>query len=403
MKFIDKRISESYCQVYIILDLKEKNSILNSIKEELLFFKKEEIKDQIKLYSSINKNNSSVYSFEKIKMLKQQLDNMNIKNTTFANEEIQEYIDEYLQKDLINHIEKLEIIPTLAHDSNIIGNINDNNPLTIVFSFSYIPKSFEMKYPKMKGNCYLFTSKDIDMIQTELLISNKMFNKRRVLYSTEFSDLTFSYMCEDDMRFNLCMDISEIESKFQIDRNELIGLNRNKYLIENKLGKKCLINIDEIYDKDVYDITDEIVKQINYLNTKTIKELRKKIEEIFSFIYNVNSNVISIIQSIAKLNDFNIDDYVINHYKKIMQTELDDKQYEEMKLSFVTAYIFGNFEINIEKYFFYIEQEYKLLYQIKRPEDEMTFEEYFSMKAPYYGLYEYFRQINLVTERSYDE
>ena len=60
-------------------------------------------------------------------------------------------------------------------------------------------------------------------------------------------------------------------------------------------------------------------------------------------------------------------------------------------------------EINIEKYFFYIEQEYKLLYQIKKPENEMSFEEYFSMKAPYYGLYEYFRQIDLVTERSYDE
>ena len=404
MKFIDKKISDSYYQVYIIFDLKEKKSILNSIKEELVYLKKEELKDQIKLYNSINKNGNSSYSFEKIKELKQQMDNMTIKNTTFANEEMQGYVDDYLQKDLVNHIEKLNIIPTLAYESTIIGNMNDNNPLTMVYSFSYIPKSFEMKFPKMKGNSYLFTSKDIDMIQTELLISNKMFNKRRVLYSTEFSDLTFSYMCEDDMKFNLCMDISEIESKFQIDRNELIGLNRNKYLIKNRLGKKCLINIEEIYDKDVYDITDEIVKKINYLNTKTIKELRKKIDEVFSFIYNVNSNVVSIIQSIARINDFNIDDYVIDHYKKIIEADdLDDKLYEEMKLSFVTGYIFGNFEINIEKYFFYIEQEYKLLYQIKKPEDEMSFEEYFSMKAPYYGLYEYFRQIDLVTERSYDE
>ena len=135
-----------------------------------------------------------------------------------------------------------------------------------------------------------------------------------------------------------------------------------------------------------------------------IKELRKKIDEVFSFIYNVNSNVVSIIQNIARINDFNIDDYVIDHYKKIIEADdLDDKLYEEMKLSFVTGYIFGNFEINIEKYFFYIEQEYKLLYQIKKPENEMSFEEYFSMKAPYYGLYEYFRQIDLVTERSYDE
>ena len=171
-----------------------RSGILNSIKEELVYLKKEELKDQIKLYNSINKNGNSSYSFEKIKELKQQMDNMTIKNTTFTNEEMQGYVDDYLQKDLVNHIEKLNIIPTLAYESTIIGNMNDNNPLTMVYSFSYIPKSFEMKFPKMKGNSYLFTSKDIDMIQTELLISNKMFNKRRVLYSTEFSDLTFSYM-----------------------------------------------------------------------------------------------------------------------------------------------------------------------------------------------------------------
>jgi len=44
-----------------------------------------------------------------------------------------------------------------------------------------------------------------------------------------------------------------------------------------------------------------------------------------------------------------------------------------------------------------------LLYQIKKPDEEMTYEEYINFKAPYYALYEYFRQKNLVTERSYDE
>ena len=112
MKFIDKKISDSYYQVYIIFDLKEKKSILNSIKEELVYLKKEELKDQIKLYNSINKNGNSSYSFEKIKELKQQMDNMTIKNTTFTNEEMQGYVDDYLQKDLVNLIEKLNIIPT---------------------------------------------------------------------------------------------------------------------------------------------------------------------------------------------------------------------------------------------------------------------------------------------------
>ena len=200
------------------------------------------------------------------------------------------------------------------------------------------------------------------------------------------------------------MDISEIESKFQIDRNDLVGLQRNKYLLKNKDNQNCIISIKEIYDKDVYDITDEIVKKINYLNTKTVKELRNKIDDVFSFIYNINSNVMSILQNMAKINNFKIDNYVTEHYQKIMEVdEITDQIYEDIKISYITSYIFATSDITIDEYFFYLEQEYKLLYQVKKPEDEMTFDEYVNMKAPYYALYEFFRQKKLVTERSYNE
>ena len=77
--------------------------------------------------------------------------------------------------------------------------------------------------------------------------------------------------------------------------------------------------------------------------------------------------------------------------------------YEDIKISYITSYIFATSDITIDEYFFYLEQEYKLLYQVKKPEDEMTFDEYVNMKAPYYALYEFFRQKKLVTERSYNE
>ena len=404
MKFIDKPISDSYYQIYIILDSKEKKEIVTYIKEQLMIPKKEELKEQIKLFKSINENSNSEQSLEKLNKLKEEFKLLSIDNITYKTSELESYICDYIQKDVIEHTESLNIIQVFSQDNNFIGNISDNNPLTIVYSFCYISKNYNMKYPKTKGNAYLFTSKDIDMIQTEMLIANKFYDKHKVLYSTEFSDLHFSYMCEDDMKLNLYMDISEIEGKFHIDRKELIGLERNKYLIKNKDNQNCIINIKEIYDKNVFDMTDEIAKKINYLNTKTTKELRKKIEEVYSYIYNINSNVTSILQNIVRINDFNIDDYVLDHFKKTTELEsIDEQTYEEMKLNFVTNYIFGICDINIEKYFFYLEEEYKLLYRVKKPDDELTFEEYFNMKAPYYALYEFFRQKNLVTERSYNE
>lgn len=404
MKFIDKKISDTYFQIYILIDSKEKKNIINLVKNDLLVFEKEQLQEQMNLYKSISKNTNSEQSLEKYNKIKKDLDNLNINNVSFNKEDLENGLCDHILKDIIMHLEELDIIQVLVQDTSIIGSLTDNNPLTVVYSFCYIPKDIKIKYPIQKGNAYLFTKKDIDMIQTEMLIANKLYKKHKVIYSTEFSDLLFSYMCEDDMRFDLYMDISEIESKFQIDRNDLVGLQRNKYLLKNKDNQNCIISIKEIYDKDVYDITDEIVKKINYLNTKTVKELRNKIDDVFSFIYNINSNVMSILQNMAKINNFKIDNYVTEHYKKIMEVdEITDQIYEDIKISYITSYIFATSDITIDEYFFYLEQEYKLLYQVKKPEDEMTFDEYVNMKAPYYALYEFFRQKNLVTERSYNE
>jgi len=354
MKFIDKKISNTYYQIYIIIDGKEKKNIINLVKQDLLIYQKEQLQEQISLYKSIVKNTNSELSIEKYHQLKHELENLNLDNIICDNKDLEEGLGDNILKDVIEHIEKLNIIQVLSQDTSIIGSLIDHNPITVIYSFCYISKNHNIKFPLKKGNPYLFTNKDIDMIQTEILIANKFYKKHKVIYSTEFSDLQFSYMCEDDMKFNLYMDISEIESRFHIDRNELIGLERNKYLLKNKENKNCIINIKEIYDKEVYDITDEIVKKINYLNTKTVKELRQKINDIFSFIYNINSNVTSTLQNLADINDFEIDSYVQEHYKKISGNEYNDDMYEDIKMNYITSYIFANFECTIEEYFFYL-------------------------------------------------
>ena len=53
MKFIDKKISNSYYQIYIILDSKEKKEIITFIKQQILSLKKDELKEEIKLFKSI--------------------------------------------------------------------------------------------------------------------------------------------------------------------------------------------------------------------------------------------------------------------------------------------------------------------------------------------------------------
>lgn len=407
MKFIDKKISNSYSQMYLILSANEKKEFVKKAKDNLIQRKKQEVDNEIELYRNIKKTSQSEKSQKMIDKFIKKRDSINIENCNFDNTEIEEEILELLFMDIFNHIDNLGIAQVFNPECNFIGNINDNNSITLVYSYVYIDlQNYELKFPTKKGNGYLFTSKEVQMILTEMMIANKLYKKEKVLKVSEFSDLLFSYMCEDDMQFNLYMDISEIENKFNIDRYEIIGLDRNKYLVKNGDGNNCVLNIKEIYDKKVYEINDEHVKTINFMGSKTVKELRKNIEQVFSFVYNINSNVTSVLENIADVNDFYIDEYSYKHFCECVGYDhdtIDDDAIKEMKMSFITTYIFSKYEINIDKYYMYLEQEYNLLYKIKKPEDDKTFEDYLNMKASYYALYELFRTKNLVTERSFNE
>lgn len=405
MKFIDKKITDSYYQIYIILDFKEKKNIAKKIRENELKFQKDELKKQIKLYRGISKKSNNELSETRYKLFQKQYDELTIDNISLDKVDIANEVCDYIIGDIFNHIDSLNIIQVLKQDISVIGSLDDSSPFTLIYSFPYISYDYDMKYPTEKGIPYIFSKNDIDKIQTEMLIANKFYESKKVLYATEFSDLLFSSMCEDNMIMKKRMDIAEIEGILHLDEDQLVGLQRNRYEFVNNNNQKCLIDIKEIYDKEVLDITDDMVLKMNYLNTKTVKEFRKKIIEVFSVVYNINSNVMSLLMRMYIINDFHIDKYQLTHFKKILKIEDNDD--EDLKrtiaMYFIIAYVFSIEKIDIEDYVFYIEQEYKWLYQIKKKDDNMTFEEFANLMSPYYALYSIFEKKNLVTERSYNE
>ena len=208
MKFIDKKISESYFQIYIILSSKEKNQLVKNAKKEMLYTKKEQLQEQINIYKNINKTSNSDSSKEKLNILKEELSNLNINSNKYAYKEIQELMCDELLPEIFDHMDENHLIQVFDKELSIIGSLDDNNPLTMIYSFCYIRDDYEIIYPTTKGNEYFFTEKDIDMLQTELLIMNKLYTKEFGEKVTEFSDLVFSYFNESDIRLNLLMDIN---------------------------------------------------------------------------------------------------------------------------------------------------------------------------------------------------
>lgn len=407
MKFIDKKISESYFQIYIILSSKEKNQLVKNAKKELIYTKKEQLQEQINIYKNINKTSNSDSSKEKLNTLKEEYFNLNIDNQKFDSKEIQELMCDELLPQIFDHMDENHLIQVFDKELSIIGSLEDNSSLTMIYSFCYIRDDYELIYPTTKGNEYFFTEKDIDMLQTELLIMNKLYEKESAEKVTEFSDIVFSYFNESDTRLNLFMDINEIESTLSINRTELIGLNKDKHTVYNNNGRSVIIEILEIYNKKVCEINDEIVKKINYENTRTVIDLRKKIKKIFSFIYNMKSNVTSILDKTLDLNNFPIDDYIYKHYfkhiKRKYKNVLNMYQLLDIKLAFFTSYVFYNYQVDLQYYVYYIEKEYDLLYKAKNPNSTLSLEDFLRMRVPHYVLYDFFKSKNLVTERSIDE
>lgn len=404
MKYFDKKISESYFQIYLILDSKEKKELVNKIKTKILDDYKKNIKNQIYIYKNINRKSNTQMSFEMINKLQSNYNNLTIESHIFDSNKIEEEIYNELIYHVINHMDELRIAQVFNMENSMIGKIDDNNSLTIIYSFCYVSFDYDLKLPKRKGNAYLFTNQDIDMIQTELLIANHFYKLVEVDRSSEFSDILFSYVSENKIEEDKYMDISDVENQYNISRDKLIGLTEGKNIVLDNTGSLVVLLIKKINDKIVDDINDELVTKLNFEGATTVEELREKIKSLYSFVLNLNTNVISTLKNIASINEFSIDEYVIKCFSKqsdIKDLNIVNKQYmEEIKIGFITSHIFSKYSINIDEYYTYIQKEYELLYKIGRLKDEKNFDDYFNLKAPFYVLYDFFKKRNLVTERS---
>ena len=286
MKYFDKKISESYFQIYLILDSKEKKELVNKIKTKILDDYKKNIKNQIYIYKNINRKSNTQMSFEMINKLQSNYNNLTIESHIFDSNKIEEEIYNELIYHVINHMDELRIAQVFNMENSMIGKIDDNNSLTIIYSFCYVSFDYDLKLPKRKGNAYLFTNQDIDMIQTELLIANHFYKLVEVDRSSEFSDILFSYVSENKIEEDKYMDISDVENQYNISRDKLIGLTEGKNIVLDNTGSLVVLLIKKINDKIVDDINDELVTKLNFEGATTVEELREKIKSLYSFVLN---------------------------------------------------------------------------------------------------------------------
>ncbi len=364
MKFIDKVLSDCYCQTYVIIDANEKEELLDLCKEEVLVtINYDFVKDTIFKYNT-KKNEISENSEKLI-------------NKYFINE-ISTKLEEYItDKNLI-----------FASDVNhsIIGNLNDNNPITIIFSYCYFKKSFNMKLPKVKIYENPMPKHFIYQVINEILIALKEYDLKESSIVDDLSEVLVDYLNENTLeeQKDYLVDVRNFAREHHLSNDELDGLGVGTYYLINDSLENYTITIKKIYEKQLHVLDDRIVKKMDLFDLDSKQVFIYRLNKFFCRQKMINSALDVILSAFAKVNDYNIDKYVLQHYQiaydenKTIKEQLTSEQYRLLCNKFTSAWIYGIHHVDDDIIDYEIMMEYQMKKLISPQESKEDFEEFYN-------------------------
>lgn len=403
MKIIRDKVSDSYYNVYLILTNKEKKKYVDIVKRELKEITVKNLSERI-AGELIN------YKKEKDPLRKKYiLETINsLKNITpIGNEITDDVIETYLPSALMDFFIDDTINGNYAVclniEGSIIGSVSDDDGISVKFSFCFVSSDYNLKMPTVKGNPYFYTNKDTEMLINEILINCGFYSKKEILLVNDFSDILFTYIKKDDIAKDIYMDVNNLSEEYHINKSDIIGLAKGSYNLLDKDNQTVTVIIKEIYEKEVFKLTDEIVQELNIFEVNNVKDFISKVEEVYSRYLNINSNINSLTKRFLELNDFEIDDYVLKHYYRFKEIEepIDNsyKYINDIKKSFLYGLLIDRC-IDLDELGRSVAiDEYELFKHIKRKDSESTLMEYVLSRGPIIEIYYYLKKEHMITER----
>ena len=297
-----------------------------------------------------------------------------IDENDYINNEIYKTVLSNMLLDDVDFINNNDLHTTLVR--SLIGKariikINEEE-IMIIFNVANVQEDISIKLPSFKEISKIkMTKKDeSDSIINYILINNGFIKKEDV---EEFNVDTCVEVDMYGKSVLLYDSFSIVESEF-----ELIGSLEDKRVGDEVAVKNTLMNnriekhkISKIYSIVAEDLSDEIVKKLNYHNTKTKEEfcdlIKKQCEKIDNFAFYLNE----IYKSLTKDNNFNVTKYLFefastvidwpnlgilskeNKYdlikSRIIKAFLEEKYYnKDGKIKYDTSYLNPIFKLEYD-------------------------------------------------------
>jgi len=283
----------------------------------------------------------------------------------------------YIAKMVMDKIEE-EIIEEELHkiDKIALGSkkyryltqVKRNAPLIVICQFCVLPPNIQLRFPPfIPAEIFEvpFLDEVIEDFTKKILIMNNEYDEIEIDKATPDAIVTYdlAYVQDDftlsevkDLTCDLNTDLEDYDSFINCKKDDIIILD------DSDDNVKVVAKVKRIYRLQVKELTDAIVKKLNFLNTHTVDEFKKKISDIFTFSSKSIAILNYLVDFVMATGDIQFDEYVMAHFldedfapkkKKERKTYIED-----IKRELTKEYILTIINLN------YLDEEPRFLHNI---------------------------------------
>lgn len=236
------------------------------------------------------------------------------------NKQITKLVMEKIEDEIIeNELDKIDQVPVCSRKYRYLTEISRDNPLLIICQFCVLSPDIQLRFPPLVPLELLsvpFIDEVVRDFTENILIQNEEFAEVEIDKATKDSIVTYnlSYV-QGDFKLSEINDLTIDLSKEEEESILFINCQKNDIInLDESDNVKVIAKVTKIHKMVVKELTDELVKKLNFLNTKTVSEFTQKIVDIFTFSTNSVALINYLTEFVIKSNEIEFDEYVQNHF-----------------------------------------------------------------------------------------
>lgn len=382
MKFIDKVISDCYRQTYVIVDYREKNEILDLCREEILA--------------------STHFEFLKGSIFK--YDSNNIEIVQNIDKEIQNSFIFEITLKLEQYVAEKNIVFASDLNKSLLGSLSDNNPITIIFSYCYSKKGSQINIPELTIYENKVPNYYIEQVINEILITLHEYELIESNKVDDLSEILIDFKNEDtfEEKNDYLVDVRKFTRDENFASDDFDGLGTGTYYLFNQDSENYTITIKKIYEKQLHNLDDKIVKKMELIGIESKKQFLEYLNKYFGRTKIINSGFEIIFNEFAKVNHYTIDKYVLKHFQieydenKTIEEQLTSEQYNMLSNKFVSAWIYANHLVDDSIVDYDIMVEYGIKKLLNQQESIEDFADFYETTYSVLVIYDFCVSVGLI-------